>query len=166
MLSTSVERHGKNLNGSYVRGRMNNLTPKILIVDDDEDSRLMLNFLLETWSYQVIEARDGIEAVRVAETERPDLILMDVKLPRLDGFDVTRRIRQSEQTGGVPIVFLSGCAEPHYRNAAIEVGGNDYLVKPLDFDKLENTLDKYIDHSRKNSTENSSPADFYNKGEA
>ncbi len=84
---------------------------------------------------------------------------MDVKLPRLDGFDETRRIRQSEQTGGIPIVFLSGCAEASYRRAAIEVGGNDYLVKPLDFDKLQNTLGKYIDRSREASAGNSSSAD-------
>lgn len=138
---------------------MNSLTPKILIVDDDEDSRLMLNFLLETWDYLVVEAKDGIEAVNLAERERPDLILMDVKLPCLDGFEVTRRIRQSEQTGGIPIVFLSGCAEPHYRRAATEVGDNDYLVKPLDFDKLQNTLVKYIDRSLEASAGNSSPAD-------
>lgn len=137
---------------------MDKLPPKILIVDDDEDSRQMLNFLLETWSYRVVEAKDGIEAVSLAERERPDLILMDVKLPRLDGFDVTRRIRQSEQTNGVPIVFLSGCAEPHYRSAAAEVGGNEFLVKPLDFDKLQSTLGKYIGCSRRASANNSSSA--------
>lgn len=104
----------------------------------------MLKFLLETWSYRVIEAKDGMEAVSIAEKEYPDLILMDVKLPHFDGFDVTRRIRQSAKTGDVPIFFLSGYAEAVYRNEATAAGGNEYLVKPLNFEELENTLGGYI----------------------
>lgn len=118
--------------------------PIILIVEDDEDSRLMLRLLLEMWRYGVIEAKDGVEAVSLAEKQQPDLILMDVKLPLLDGFATTRRIRASTAIDGVPIVFLSGCAEDEYRRAAFAAGGNEYLIKPLDFEQLEGTLGKYI----------------------
>ena len=104
----------------------------------------MLKILLETWKYRVLEARDGIEAVKVAQEEYLDLILMDIKLPHLDGLDATRQIRESAKINNVPVVFLSGCAELAYRNAASAAGGNAYLVKPLNFEELENTLDKYI----------------------
>lgn len=148
---------GKNtsLNSPQVYGQTNNLMPIILIVDDDEDSRQMLQFLLGTWSFRVIEATDGIEAVSVAEKENPDLILMDVKLPNLDGFGAARRIRESEKTRDVPIIFLSGCAEEFYKNAGNAAGGNEYLVKPLDFEELEKTLGKYIRRSQASSTEKS-----------
>ena len=82
----------------------------ILIVEDDDDSRQMLKFLLETWKYRVIEATDGLEAFAIAEKFRPDLILMDAKLPNSDGFETTRRIRESKYINRIPIVFLSGCA--------------------------------------------------------
>lgn len=118
--------------------------PIILIVEDDADSRAMLKFLLESWNYSVIEAENGVEAVRIAEKTRPDLILLDVKLPLLDGFEAARRIRESAEIGGVPVIFLSGCAEKHYRNAGSEAGGKEYLVKPLDFEKLQNALGKYL----------------------
>ena len=118
--------------------------PVILIVDDDEDSRLMLKLLLEMWKYRVIEAADGLDAITIAENTRPDLILMDVKLPRLDGFSVTLKLRQSSKIENVPVIFISGCAEASYKQKAIQVGGNEYLTKPLNFEELEKTLGKYI----------------------
>ncbi len=128
--------------------------PVILIVEDDEDSRLMLKILLEMWKYRVIEAADGLEAIRVAEEIRPDLILMDAKLPHLDGFETTRRIRESESVSRIPIIFLSACAEETYRRAARTVGADDYLVKPLDFELLENTLENYVSRRQMSSREN------------
>ncbi|MGI8556557.1 MAG: response regulator [Pyrinomonadaceae bacterium] len=126
----------------------------ILIIEDDEDSRLMLKLLLEMWKYQVVEATDGWEAVRLAETLRFDLILTDVKLPQLDGFETTRRLRESENTNRVPIIILSGCAEDNYRRTARAVGADDYLVKPINFELLENTLKKYLVRQPTNSREN------------
>ncbi|MGC2238522.1 MAG: response regulator [Pyrinomonadaceae bacterium] len=125
-------------------GQSNEPIPVVLIVDDDDDSRLMLKIILEIWKYQVIEATDGIEALNIAENSCPDLILMDVRMPRLDGFGVTCQIRQSTKIESVPIIFLSGCAEASYKQEASAVGGNEYLVKPLDFEELEITLGKYI----------------------
>jgi len=118
--------------------------PLILLVEDDVDTRVMLRYLLDMWNYCVIEAEDGEEGVRLAESERPDLVLMDVKLPGIDGFVATRQIRQLENNRDVPIVFLSGCAEARYRAEGFAAGGNDYLVKPIDFNQLETALDKYI----------------------
>lgn len=129
---------------SFVRRQINNQMPVILIVEDDEDNRLMLKILLEMWNYRVLEATDGIEAIAIAEETRPDLILMDAMMPNLDGFETTRRIRESELIKDIPIVFLSGCAEAVYRRRASDVGVNEYLVKPLIFEQLEITLGKYV----------------------
>ena len=118
--------------------------PMILIVDDHDDSRSMLRALLEMWNYGVVEAIDGNEALAAAENIRPDLILMDVKMGKMDGFEVTRTIRRSPQMKNVPIVFLSGCAEKASKEKAFAAGGSEYLVKPLDFDELEKVLAKYI----------------------
>lgn len=125
-------------------GQGNKPSPVVLIVDDNDDSRLMLKFLLETWKYHVVEAADGSEALTIAEKTCPDLILMDVKMPNLDGFGVTQKIRQTAKIESVPIVFLSACAEPNYKQKASAVGGNEYLVKPLNFEELEITLGKYV----------------------
>lgn len=128
-------------------GQRSKPVPVILIVDDDDDSRLMLKLLLEVWKYRVVEAKDGIEAINLAGISCPDLILMDVRMPNLDGFEVTRQIRHSAKIESVPVVFLSGYAEPLYRQKASAAGGNEYLVKPLDFEELEHTLGKYISRS-------------------
>jgi len=138
--------NNRNLNALETsgRGQSNEPIPVVLIVDDDDDSRLMLKLLLETWKYRVIEAKDGIEALNIVENSCPDLILMDVRMPRLDGFGVTFQIRQSTKIESVPIIFLSGCAEASYKQTASAVGGNEYLVKPLDFEELEITVGKYV----------------------
>ena len=125
-------------------GRM----PVILVVEDDADNREMLKILLKMWKYRVIEAADGLEAFSLSEKTPPDLILMDAKLPHSDGFETTRRIRETEHIRQMPIVFLSGCAEEIYRRAAGAVGADEYLVKPLDFTLLENTLKKYVGHEK------------------
>ena len=143
MVNAQNNRNSKTLE-TPGHGQSNEPIPVILIVDDDSDSRLMLKLLLETWKYQVIEAKDGIEALNIAENSCPDLILMDVRMPRLDGFGVTCQIRQSAKIESVPIIFLSGCAEASYRQTASAIGGNEYLVKPLDFEELEITLGRYI----------------------
>lgn len=104
----------------------------------------MLKILLEMWNYQVIEAATGGEAIIIAEKTCPDLILMDVRIPHFDGFEVTRQIRQSAKIESVPVVFISGCAEAVYRQMGSAAGGNEYLTKPLDFAELKNTLVKYI----------------------
>ena len=139
--------HNRKINivkSSNGRGQEINPSPVILIVDDDCDNREMLKTLLEMWKFMVIEAIDGIEAIKMAEKNCPDLILMDVKMPDLDGFGLTRQIRQSAKIEKVPIVFLSGCAEKIYKQKGSAVGGNEYLTKPLDFDALEKILVKYI----------------------
>jgi DNA-binding response OmpR family regulator len=118
--------------------------PLVLITDDHEDTRLMLSVVLKMRGYAVIEAADGEQAVRLAESAGPDLILMDGSLPLVDGLAATRRIRRAGRAGRVPIVFVSGHAEPAYRVVAVEAGCDEYLVKPLDMEQLGGVLEKYL----------------------
>lgn len=117
--------------------------PLVLVADDHEDMRLLFRTVLEARGYSVIEAADGEEIVRTAESARPDLILMDGSLPRLSGVDATRRIRRSAHIGHVPIVFISGHAGLSSLALAREAGCDEYLVKPFDLVQLENVLEKY-----------------------
>jgi CheY-like chemotaxis protein len=116
----------------------------ILLVEDNTDSCNMLRTLLELWSYRVIEAHNGEEAVSLAKSEAPQLILMDVAIPVVDGMEATRRIREFAPADKMPVVFISGYAQTGFRLMALASGGNDYLVKPIDFKELEKMLGKYI----------------------
>lgn len=118
--------------------------PLVLVVEDHDDTRFMLEYLLGMHGCQVVIAEDGEDAVRVAETKHPDLILMDATLPRLDGLAATRRIRELATLQDVPIVFLSGHAQPAFRDEALSTGGNDYLVKPFAIAQLEGVLERHL----------------------
>jgi CheY-like chemotaxis protein len=118
--------------------------PLVLVAEDHDDTRFLLMYLLETWGYRVTMATDGEAAVGIAEQTRPDLILMDASLPRLDGLAATRRIRELIALHDVPIVFLSGHAEASFRAMALETGGNDYLIKPFDLDQLGRVLERHL----------------------
>ncbi len=104
----------------------------------------MLRTLLELWSYRVIEAQNGEEAVRLARSEAPNLVLMDVAIPLIDGMEATRRIREFAAPEAMPVVFISGYAQKGFRLTALACGGNDYLVKPIDFKELETMLGRYF----------------------
>jgi len=117
--------------------------PLVLVADDDADTRLLFRTVLEIRGYCVIEAADGEETVRIAESARPDVILMDGGLPRLSGFDATRQIRASAEVGDVTIVFISGHAGSVFITRALEAGCDEYLVKPFALNQLEHVLEKY-----------------------
>jgi len=116
----------------------------VLVVEDHDDTRLLLTLLLEMRGFKVVEARNGEEAIQIAECVRPDLILMDTTLPRLDGFATTRRMRQSLTLSALPIVFLSGHVSPEARAAAFAAGCDDFLNKPLDTERLDQVLAKHL----------------------
>ena len=111
--------------------------PTVLVAEDDADVRLMMKMLLELKGYRVVEARDGQETLDVARERRPDLILMDLQLPRLNGFAVARFLRQTDGLRGVPIIVVSGHDPAKHRNLALAAGCNAYVQKPIDFDTLD-----------------------------
>ena len=109
--------------------------PKILVVEDVEFNRELIVQLLED-DYEVLTAADGAEGIRLAEQERPDLILMDLSLPVIDGWEATRRIKADEALKGIPIIALSAHAMRGDEERARQSGCDDYLSKPLDEDLL------------------------------
>ena len=114
----------------------------VLVVEDFEDNRFMMRRLLEMSGYRVIEAVNGQEAVDKAYAERPDLILMDLSLPQLDGLAATRRIRAYDGLGKVPIVAVSAHDTADFHADALAAGCNEYVTKPIDFDQLVQLLDR------------------------
>ena len=114
--------------------------PTILVVEDHNDTREMLHTLLEKWGCRVVEACNGLEAVEAASRERPQLILMDGRLPLLDGLEATRRIRKNGLRDQVKIVALNGSGSPHYHADALAAGCDDCIEKPFDFDWLRKYL--------------------------
>ena len=112
----------------------------VLVAEDNDDVRLMMRTLLEMKGYGVVEAGDGQETLSVAQDARPDLILMDLQLPRLNGFAVARFIRQHAELKGVPILVVSGHDPAMHRNLALAAGCNGYVQKPVDFDHLEKLI--------------------------
>ncbi len=131
-------------------------TPKlmVLLVDDYEDSRFVLRIFLESNGYRVVEAVNGLEAIELAQRECPDLILMDLNLPVLDGLVAAERIRASRAAcRNVPIIAITAFDTYGMKEAALEAGCNAYIAKPLDFERAEKvlrrTLDKYCLTSRR-----------------
>jgi CheY-like chemotaxis protein len=114
----------------------------VMVVEDFEDNRFMMRRLLEMSGYRVVEAINGQEAVDKAGRERPDLILMDLSLPLLDGLAATRRIREQEELKKVPIVAVSAHDTADFHAEALAAGCNEYVTKPIDFDQLESLLSR------------------------
>ena len=121
---------------NFSRGRQTADQLTILVVEDHDDTREMLHMILKMWGCRVVEACNGLEAVEAASRERPQVILMDSRLPFLDGLGATRRIRENGLQAGVKIVALNGSGSPHYHADALAAGCDDSIDKPFDFDRL------------------------------
>jgi two-component system, cell cycle response regulator DivK len=104
----------------------------------------MIRYLMEQRGYRVMEAVDGLEAVETARRSRPDLILMDVSLPRLDGLSAVRRVREDVGLRGVAIVAVSGYATAEDQAEALAAGCDGYLTKPINFDELDHVLSSLL----------------------
>jgi two-component system alkaline phosphatase synthesis response regulator PhoP len=106
--------------------------PKILLVEDFDDTRLMMKMWLEKRGYRVVEAETGEEAVTLAQQEAPDLIIMDVMMPGMNGLDATQRIRQYQALRRTPIVAVSAYGADEYRRLALDAGCNEYVSTPFE----------------------------------
>ena len=104
---------------------------RILVVEDTEDNRQIIRDLLTSFDYELIEAADGAEGVRMAQAHRPDLILMDIQLPVMDGYEATRRIRALSELAGVPIIAVTSYALSGDEAKAREAGCDSYIAKPF-----------------------------------
>jgi two-component system, cell cycle response regulator DivK len=109
---------------------------KILLVEDNEMNRDMLSRRLERKGFQVVMAADGQQGVDLAMSEGPDLILMDMDLPIVDGWEATRRVKADASTRGIPVIALTAHAMVGDRDKAMAAGCDDYDTKPIDFPRL------------------------------
>ena len=116
---------------------------RVLLVEDETDLRKMMKILLELHGYDVIEAADGYEAVEKAVEQEPDLILMDIAMPVMDGIDSTRTIRRHAELNGVPIVAVTAYGD-FYSQRAKRAGCVDVIQKPIDFAQLKPMIERYI----------------------
>jgi CheY-like chemotaxis protein len=116
----------------------------VLLVEDTEDNRFMMRRLLEMTGYRVVEAINGEEAVKLAERETPQLILMDLSLPVIDGLAATRMIRKLPQLASTPIIAVSAHDTSDFQSEAIKAGCNSYVTKPIDFSELETLIKQLV----------------------
>ena len=117
---------------------------RVLVVDDNENNLYLIRYLLERHGFEVIEASDGTGGVALATQEKPDLIIMDIQLPDIDGLEATKRIRASEADGQIPIIALTSFAMPGDRKKVLEAGCNGYIAKPIDVESFIAEIGKYM----------------------
>jgi CheY-like chemotaxis protein len=121
----------------------------VMVVEDNDLSRDALARRLERRGYRVLLATDGEQAVAVGRAERPDLILMDLGLPRLDGLEATRQLKAGETTSRIPIVVLSAHAMTNDRDKALQAGGDDFDTKPVRFQQLLEKIELLLERRRR-----------------
>jgi two-component system cell cycle response regulator DivK len=119
--------------------------PKILLVEDNEMNRDMLSRRLLKQGFEMVMAVDGEQAIDLARSEAPDLILMDISLPGLDGWEATRRLKAGPETRSIPIIALTAHAMAGDREKSLAAGCNDYDTKPIDFRRLLEKIQGFLD---------------------
>ncbi len=118
--------------------------PKILIADDEEDIKDVLSLYLEASGFEVITAFDGLDAMERAKESLPDLILMDVMMPVIDGIEVTRQLKEIDSTKDIPIVLLSAAAQSEMVEKGLNSGAIDYISKPFEPEQVKNAVKQIL----------------------
>jgi two-component system, cell cycle response regulator DivK len=126
------------------RGQRETMPHKLLLVEDDELSRDMLSRRLKLEDYDVVEAADGLEAVDLAHAQMPDLILMDINLPKLDGWQAIRRLKGHEATCSIPVIVLTAHAMKGDEQRSFEAGCDAFETKPVEWARLTSTIKKLL----------------------
>lgn len=121
------------------------MTKSLLIVDDNPENLKLILMILATGGYELVTAADALQALRAIEARLPDLILLDLQLPGMDGLELTRRLRATPATRGVPIVAVTAYAMKGDENKARDAGCDGYLVKPIDKRLLRETVKQYLE---------------------
>ncbi len=124
--------------------RRTSMTKRILIIEDNQDSRILITDLLQSLAYTVLVAEDGVQGLTMAQAEMPDLILMDLSLPKMDGWALARQLKQDAELAHIPIIALTAHAMVGDREEALRVGCDDYVSKPIDMRELTSKLKHYL----------------------
>jgi two-component system cell cycle response regulator DivK len=134
--------------GTQARGQMTDSSKTVLLVEDNEDNRTVYRTILEHFGYQVIEARNGEDGVNMAREQHPDLILMDISIPLIDGWEATRMLKSEPGTSDIPIIALTAHALATDRAKANEVGCDGYLAKPCEPRRVVAEVERFIGAGR------------------
>ena len=113
-----------------------NQQPKVIIVDDDRESREMLTLALELEGFEVAQAANGLRLISILHVDRPDVILLDVMMSWIDGFELCRSIKKNEEFRDIPVIFVSAKKSPEAVREGLEAGAVDYFAKPVDVERL------------------------------
>ena len=120
---------------------------QVLLAEDNQESYEMLSEYLEAGGYHVIRARDGNEAIRIAREQHPDIILMDIQMPEMDGLEATRVLKEDQDLGQIPIVALTALAMGGDRERCLEAGVNAYVSKPVSLKKVTELIESLLKSS-------------------
>jgi len=118
---------------------------KVLVVDDDKKSRYLVSFLLEKESFEVIMATNGLEGIEAARKQQVDLIIMDVKMPKMDGYETTKRIRRLKKYKSIPIIALTSYAMTEDKERALKAGCTGYIPKPITSETFISEIKKFLE---------------------
>ncbi len=128
------------------------MSERILIADDNHNIRTMLKMDLETAGYQVMEASNGEQALKLVREHRPDMVVLDVMMPGLDGFEVCSRIKMDQSLRGIPVIMLTAKASKEDRFLGRELGADEYITKPFDPEDLEKVIQRILESRKKGET--------------
>jgi two-component system alkaline phosphatase synthesis response regulator PhoP len=120
------------------------MAKKILVIEDDPATSRLVDYSLKHEGYEVVTATNGLEGIRKAQSEAPDLVILDVMLPGMDGFEICHRLRTEPNTAAMPILMFSAKAQEIDKNTGIKVGADDYLTKPAAPAEIINRVEKLL----------------------
>jgi DNA-binding response OmpR family regulator len=120
---------------------------KILIAEDERDIRELIKFTLEFAGHQVNTAKDGVEAMEIVNEFLPELILLDVRMPRMTGYEVCEQIKQNDTTKNIPVVFLSAKGQEHEVQQGLDIGADAYILKPFSHDELIERINQLLEEN-------------------
>jgi two-component system, cell cycle response regulator DivK len=121
---------------------------KILVIEDNEQNMYLVNFILEKYGYQVIQARNGADGIVAAKNNKPDIVLLDIQLPVMDGYAVARELRKNEDLARTHIIAITSYAMPGDREHALEAGCSGYIEKPINPDTFVAQIEGYLNSDK------------------
>lgn len=116
------------------------MAKKILIADDEEDVKIVVQLFLESKGYEIVTAFDGLDALERAKEEKPDLIILDIMMPILDGFEVCKKLKADPELTAIPVVMLSASSHSESKQRGLDAGAVDYLIKPFEPEQLDRVI--------------------------
>jgi len=117
---------------------------KVMVIEDNEQNMYMITYLLESYNYEVIQSFNGIDGIKKVKEEKPDIILLDIHLPEMDGYNIAREIKKNEELKNIPIIAVTAYAMMGDKEKAIDAGAIGYIEKPIDPDTFVSQMEAFL----------------------